>query len=172
MEPRKELYSLLSKLLEYPTTDLWATASRCRDLIKDVDPKAGQLVADIASYVETTPLGTLEELYTATFDVNPVCSPYVGYQLLGDDPKRSTLLVKMQEEYRAAGVDTGKELPDHLAMVFQFLATQEDPAVEEEIVETALLPTLTKMKDSLSENNPYGSLIRAALATLGGTIRA
>lgn len=167
MESRRELLLLLGELLEYPGTDLPAGAARCRDLLADVQPEAAGLMADFAAFMESATSSRREELYTAAFDLNPQCSPYVGYQLLGEDPKRTALMVKLQEIYRGAGFSANGELPDHVAVLLRFLAVLEDEDEERDLTSEALLPALNKMAGLLEENrNVYGKVLRAAALLL------
>ena len=63
----------------------------------------------------------LEELYTRTFDINPVCSLEVGWHLFGEDYNRGAFLVRMRGLLREHGIEEGAELPDHLESVLRVL---------------------------------------------------
>ena len=56
----------------------------------------------------------LEELYTRTFDLNPVCTPEVGWHIYGEQYRRGRFLVQARELLKIVGVDERGELPDHL----------------------------------------------------------
>lgn len=167
----REVFRLLAETLEYPHDGLDAGASGLSSFLrKSGRGVAYQLAAEFGSHVRGRPLGEMEELYTATFDLNPVCCPYLAYQLVGDDPKRAAMMVKLQESYGAAGYVAGAELPDHVAVVLGFLARQEDWDLERDLVDELLVPGLRKMSDALDAGaNPYGKLLRAALLTLDGS---
>ncbi|MGE5620680.1 MAG: nitrate reductase molybdenum cofactor assembly chaperone [Sphingomonadaceae bacterium] len=167
MEAKRRLYGLLGELLEYPTPDLPARAAICRRLLADCLPEAASLLADFSAFVENTPLGDVEELYTATFDLAPLCSPYAGYQLAGeDDAKRTALMVRLQDLYRSAGFSPGGELPDHVAVLFRFLAVQGDAALQRDLVDDLLLPALRRMASLLEGKNAYEGVIGAAALVL------
>ena len=159
MKAERELYALLGELLEYPGAGLPEAARRCQNLASSLRATAAEALAPFLSFVDSAPLERLEELYTATFDLDPVCCPYAGHHLLGDDPKRALLMVKLQDRYRSAGFDAGRELPDHLSVVLRFLSIEEDPDLERDL----LAPALRKMAASLDGQNPYGNVVRAAL---------
>lgn len=165
-QDREVLYGLLADLLEYPGTDLKDKALRCSGLVSAIRPDVAGLMAPFLAAIETDSLGDLEESYTATFDLSPACCPYVGYQLVGEDPKRAALMLKLREEYRSAGFQAGDELPDHLAVMLRFLSQGAEPALRQELIENALLPALEKMAPTLEESHPYGSLLRTMAATL------
>jgi len=162
----RDLYRSLGELLGYPDGALRDRAYRCLELAASLRPQAAGLIEEFAMLVQTKPSGALEETYTAAFDLNPDCCPYVGYQLVGEDPRRATFMLELQERYRAAGFDHGKELPDHLAVILRFLGHQADPAMEHTLVEDALLPALQKMIPSLPESHPYRKLLQATAAAL------
>ena len=74
-----------------------------------------------------------QEYYLKTFDVQAVCSLDIGYVLFGEDYKRAQLLVNLQTEHKAAGVDCGSELGDHLPNVLALLSKTNDPDFAEEL---------------------------------------
>jgi nitrate reductase molybdenum cofactor assembly chaperone NarJ/NarW len=44
----------------------------------------------------------LEELFTATFDLQPVCHPYVGYQLCGESQQRTLFLMQVCSNFTSS----------------------------------------------------------------------
>ncbi len=166
-EITRELHLLLGELLEYPDPDLAPRAARCRRLLSEAGSAGAAPMAEFAAFVEDAPSTRLEELYTAAFDLAPQCSPYLGYHLLGEDPKRTLLMVRLQEVYRSSGFSTNGELPDHVAVLLRFLAAQQDATLERELVDDLLAPALQKMAPLLEEENPYRHLLLAAALALG-----
>ncbi len=53
--------------------------------------------------------------------------------MFGEDYKRAQLLVNLQTEHKAAGVDCGSELGDHLPNVLALLSKTNDPDFAEEL---------------------------------------
>ncbi|MET0112525.1 MULTISPECIES: Nitrate reductase, delta subunit (fragment) [Limnospira] len=51
-------------------------------------PNIEPFLADFVQFLQNTPTPNLEEIYTSTFDLNPTCYPYLGYQLFGDGYQR------------------------------------------------------------------------------------
>jgi nitrate reductase assembly molybdenum cofactor insertion protein NarJ len=51
-----------------------------------------------------------EELYTKTFDVQPICYLDLGYVIFGEDYKRGAFLLHMQEEQQKVNNDCGTDL--------------------------------------------------------------
>ncbi len=117
----------------------------------------GQL-ADRLEY----PLGSpeFEELYTQTFDLNPVCSLEVGWHLFGEEYARGAFLVRMREELRKHGIPEATELPDHLTYALR-LVERMAPADAGEFSARYLVPALDKMLAALEgKGNPYESVLR------------
>ena len=67
------------------------------------------------------------EIHTRSFEVQSITTLDVGYVAFGDDYKRGELLVNLNREHEAVGVDCGSELPDHLPNVLRLMARWQDP---------------------------------------------
>lgn len=165
----KEACAHFATLLAYPGPALPASATSCCRLLANYDPGAVARLQTFAGFVARTPLAQLEELYTATFDLQVVCYPYVGYQLYGESYKRGAFMVALKEHYRAAGfmpeTEFGNELPDHLAVVLRFLSLAEDETVRRSLLAESVVPALRKMVQAFGDGgNPYGDLLRTLLA--------
>jgi len=131
----------LAASLEYPTS-MEARAALC-------------LFPDFAGYSA----GDLEELYTRTFDVNPVCALETGWHLFGEDYNRGAFLVRMRGLLREYGIEEGAELPDHLANALRVLpAMPGDQAMG--LAREFVLPAVIKMRAGFaSPDNPYGAVL-------------
>ena len=79
-------------------------------------------------FAEFDPAG-LEELYTRTFDINPVCSLETGWHLFGEDYNRGAFLVRMRGLLRQHGIEEGAELTDHLESALRVLSVMEPRSV-------------------------------------------
>jgi len=172
-QPIHRLYQLFADILEYPTPGLAEQVGACGELLATVSPEAAARLAGFQGFVDQTPLGRLEEIYTGTFDLQVVCYPYVGYQLFGESYKRGAFLAKLNGEYRAHGFSAEGELPDHLAVVLRFLAVVENEDVKRDLITECLVPALERMKQPFEgKANPYSEVIRAlSLVFQGDTFR-
>ncbi len=129
-------------------------------------PSGAGKMAYTAFIAGVSPLSTgeWEELYTRTLDLNPPAAPYVGYQTWGEGYQRGAFLALLNRELSEAGVDTGDELPDHLAPVLRYLARARQPMPE--LVELCG-PALQRMLSALRRvepGNPYAELLEATSA--------
>lgn len=102
-----------------------------------------------------------QELYTRTFDINPVSSLEIGWHLFGEAYERGAFLVKMREKLRMHQVEESTELPDHLVHVLKLVGRLESEE-QKAFVSHFLHPALKKMLDGFEgKSNPYEHLIRA-----------
>jgi len=156
----------LASLLAYPRPGYRERAEECaRELAGEHPGTEGFLRPFMEMVRETTPTG-LEELYTATFDINPVCCLEVGWQLFGEEYERGAFLVRMRHLLAECGVPESTELPDHLEHV---LAAMERLPLERarELAGSAVLPALGKMLKGLEgKANPFENVLKAVEAVV------
>jgi nitrate reductase delta subunit len=157
---------LFAELLEYPTLATSLKAGHCCSRLRDFMPEAAGVLEGCYSQMEKQSLQKLEELYTVTFDMQPVCYPYVGYQLFGESYKRGAFMAQLNEAYHAADYSAGQELPDHISIILRFLALDVQDRQGDfcrSLLKEGLIPALEKMLkpfDAQSEN-PYAGLLTA-----------
>ncbi|HLC23085.1 MAG TPA: hypothetical protein VJL08_01390, partial [Dehalococcoidia bacterium] len=101
--PMDRLYLSFAATLDYPGPALAEDAMACRGLLAQFSSEAAGRMEEFGVFLAQTHPGQVQEVYTNAFDLQPVCYPYVGYQLFGESYKRGMFLVKLQEEYRARG---------------------------------------------------------------------
>ncbi len=141
----------IAELLRYPDRPLRRSA--------DDGPEVAAFFDEIGHVV---PEG-MEELYTRTFDLNPVATLEIGWHLWGEQYERGRFLADLRGLQEELGVDAGSELPDHLTAVLATLARMEEPAPLAEKIS----PALAKIAAPLEEQgNPYRHLITAVKGAL------
>lgn len=136
---------LIAELLDYPHPGLAATARACSAAVAVESDRASSLLEEFASFVERTPFDTLEEVFTATFDLNASRHPYVGHHLFGEAYKRSVFMLELKERFRNLGFDHGLEMPDHVAVMLRFMALCPDQEIVTELALEAVIPSLEPM---------------------------
>ena len=163
----RETLDLVAQSLEYPTAH---TAQRARSA---AERSAGDHTAlaralwELAVWLETAPIGQAEERYTALFDLNPVCTLHVGYQVFGDTYQRGAFIANLAGELRKAGVEKGDDLPDFLPVVLRLLGAI-DPTEAEPLLSIVVGPALAKMTQALGgSRSPWSDVIRALPELLG-----
>jgi len=146
------IYDAFAGLLTYPEVDYLqridaslrlAPAECCEEL-----EQFSNLVRDLAT-------DKIQELFTRTFDLNPVCSLELGWHLFGENYERGPLLVRMREELRRHRLGESSELPDHLTHVLLLVAQMEHERASDFVV-ACVLPALEKMLQAMrGKDNPF-----------------
>ncbi len=160
-----EVLDAFAAVLAYPSEGYAARAAACARALDEGWPEAGELVAAFAESAGRMQPWQAEELFTRTFDLNPVCSLEVGWHLYGETYERGAFLVRCREALRRHGVGEEGELPDHLSHLLPLLARldgAEASAFAPQVVRAACV-----MDDGFKErDNPYGGVMRALRMTL------
>lgn len=152
------IYDALADVLAYPDERY---QMRVQEALLAAPPEITRALAEFARELADKDTLDLQELFTVTFDLNPVCSLELGWHLFGENYDRGLLLVRMREllrQYRLA--ETG-ELPDHLGYALRLIARM-DAEARHDFAAAIVLPALGKMLDSFREkHNPYEAVLRA-----------
>jgi nitrate reductase delta subunit len=161
------VHDLFASLLTYPGHGYVALAEECRDALEASQSDAAPHMVRFVDEVGGLTTDELEELFTTTFDLNPVCSLEVGWHLHGDTYDRGEFLWRMRQMLRRCGVAESSELPDHMAHVVPALA-RLDPGEARALLAGAVFPAMAKMQGALaSSRSPFGHLLNAVSSVLG-----
>lgn len=129
----------------YPRAPVAAVAEECAALLEPDLPAAAAYMRSFHAAAGELSVPELEEIFTSTFDLDPVCYPYIGYHVFGETYKRSLFLLTLKGRLRACGISIGSELPDHIAPVLRYLAVSDDAEDVEVVTREAMLPALQRM---------------------------
>ena len=157
----------LGAVLAYPREGYQARVAECRKLLRGADEEAAAAMDAFCGSTEELNQVELEELYTRTFDLNPVCTLEVGWHIYGEQYRRGRFLVQARDLLQRVGIDEQGELPDHLMSLLPALIHIEpdDAAV---FAGTYLVPAVDKMLSGLEgKANPYEQVLRAVRQLLG-----
>ncbi len=169
----RNVFGLLADVLEYPTSRLSERAQACRDALSATNRPASRHLDGFAEFCGKTLPGSMEELYTDTFELEAICSPYVGFHLFGEDRTRGTFMVGLKEHYARQGLHVQGELPDHITVMLRSLSTRERDAETRDLVSCCLIPALKKMISLFRDDgNPYQGVLEVALVVLEEDLRA
>jgi len=153
----------LAALLEYPGPEIWRVAAEARDRARNGGrPGLAQDLGRFFDQARALGLERLREIYSRTFELAPLCAPYLSVHLFGEGSyQRGRLMAGLAEAHTRAGFDPGRELPDHLAVVLRF-APRMDPEDWRELVRYCLVPVVPHIARSLEDtSNPYRQVLEA-----------
>jgi len=165
----------LSLILSYPTQELQdampeigavlasetrLTAAARRDLRPLVDALTSDDIYD------------LQERFVMLFDRSRTLSLNLFEHVHGESRDRGGAMVSLVETYRAAGFDPAtSELPDHLPVLLEFLATQSFAESRDTLADAAhIFEALVTRLDR--RESPYGAVFAALLQLSGAKVDA
>lgn len=161
MQSLATIYDLAAGLLFYPRTDYREQVERCQREFAAVVPQAEDFLTAFADGIDKLAAEEVEELFTRTFELNPLCALEIGWHLFGENYSRGEFLVQMRQALRQHNLPESTELPDHLGHVLTVLGrlTRTESSL---FAEQYILPALDKMLAGLAgKDNPYENLLAA-----------
>ncbi len=105
MTQMTELYDGLGGLLKYPVAGTTKTVEKCLLALKETGSPALEPISHFAEHVKNSSQEEMEELFTRTFDINPVCALEVGWHLFGERYERGTFIVKIRQTLRRLEIE-------------------------------------------------------------------
>jgi len=168
-----ELYDLFAHILGPPGPSLSDQLNECISILAPSRWEAAGLMNRFKTFVDQTPISRMEKIYAETFSLKGVCYPYVGYYLFGDGSHRRMFLAGLEEQYQIYDFSAARELPDHLGVMLQFLAKDEDEEEIDEMISLCVIPALRRMLEGFDRATPYREVLQALLLVLqeGETIQ-
>ena len=156
-----EFYETLAALLEYPQADFHL---RLNEALSGVNNASIRM---FVARVGIQTLSELQELYTRTFDLNPVCALEIGYHLFGENYKRGEFLANLRETEAPFDLGQEQQLPDYLPILLRLLIKLDDKELRASLISECLIPGLEKMIASMKHaENPYRHLLEAVRISL------
>lgn len=167
---RNPALKALSLLLSYPGEAL-------RQAMPDIaaalaaepalGPAARHALRPLLAALASTDLYTLQETYVALFDRSRSLSLNLFEHVHGESRDRGAAMVSLLETYRAAGFEpSGWELPDHLPLLLEFLATRPAAEAREMLADAAHI--LEALATRLARRDSAYAAAFAALGQLAG----
>src|SRR5512142_2317919 len=158
-----DMFNALAALLTYPEMDY---PERIEASLRLATPECRGALQNFASSIAQLETWELQELFTRTFDMNPVCSLELGWHLFGENYERGLLLVRVREELRRHGLAESAELPDHLTHVLRLVERMEHETAADFVV-ACVLPALEKMLQAVRDKkNPFENVLLAVRGLL------
>lgn len=141
----RDHYSLLANLFKYPDEDFILHLNENQDFLDKFYPEAGKELQLFSEYMNNCSLDVKQELFTKTFDVQPICYLDLGYVMFGEDYKRGAFLLSMQAEQLKINNDCGTDLPDNICNVLTLMSISEDDDFVEDLVWRIFIPCVKRM---------------------------
>lgn len=162
-------FKALSALLSYPSRDLQEAIPLIREVLVSealLIPAQAEALQPLLRNIATGDLFDLQEAYVLIFDRSRTLSLNLFEHIHGESRDRGGAMVDLLETYRVGGFDlVGPELPDHLPVLLEFLATQPIAVAREILADAG--PILAVLTERLTRREtPYAAIL-AALADLG-----
>ena len=159
MPDTRQLLARLSRLVSYPGIGYQEDVEACATDLGRIDAAAQAAFQPLADDVRDLSIEALQELYTRSFDLNPVCTLDVGWHLYGEQYERGAFMVRMRQALACHGIVESGELPDHLSHLL-LLTSRLDDAEAAGFVRDSLLPAIDKMLASLEKTEtPFRALV-------------
>lgn len=156
----------LALLLQYPREDFLLLVAEARKSMAGEPDEVSVAFTQFAQGIAELDTEKLQELHTRTFDLNPMCTLEIGWQLYGEDYRRGEFLVKMRQQLQAYNLPESGELPDHMTHALALLA-QLEPDEAAAFGGQYVLPALDKMLSGWQHGrNVYTALIESVFACL------
>jgi len=160
----------ISLLLSYPTRELQAGMPDIAGVLAAdtrLTAAARRSVRALMEELRDWDIYDLEERYVLLFDRSRTLSLNLFEHLHGESRDRGGAMVSLVETYRAGGFEPAtSELPDHLPVLLEFLATQSADEARAVLCDAAHLLEALQQRLERRES-PYAALF-AALGQLAG----
>lgn len=155
--PTRELQHAMPEIGAVLASDTRLTAAARRGLRPLVEELAGRDIYD------------LQETFVMLFDRSRTLSLNLFEHVHGESRDRGGAMVSLVETYRAGGFDpVTSELPDHLPVLLEFLATRPASEVHETLADAAhIFEALTERL--LRRESPYAAVFAGLVQLAGGT---
>ncbi len=160
----------LSLVLSYPTRELQAAMPEIGGVLASdtrLTAATRRALRPLVEDLRTRDIYELEEQFVMLFDRSRTLSLNLFEHVHGESRDRGGAMVSLVETYRAGGFDPATtELPDHLPVLLEFLATRPFAEVQDTLADAAhILAALNARLDR--RESPYGAVFVALLQLAG-----
>jgi len=160
----------LSLILSYPTPELQRAMPEIAGVLsadKRLTTAARRALRPLMDALARDDIYDLEERYVMLFDRSRTLSLNLFEHVHGESRDRGGAMVSLLETYRAAGFEPDtSELPDHLPVLLEFLATQPQAEARDTLADAAHI--IQALADRLERReSPYAAAFAALLQLCG-----
>jgi len=163
----------LSLILSYPTRELQEAMPEIGAVLASETRLTTAARRDLRPLVDaltSADIYDLQEQFVMLFDRSRTLSLNLFEHIHGESRDRGGAMVSLVETYRAAGFDPAtSELPDHLPVLLEFLATQSFVEARDTLADAAhIFEALATRLDR--RESPYGAVFAALLQLSGAKV--
>lgn len=171
MELQDRSLKALSLVLSYPTRELAEAMPEIAGVLLSDTRLTALARRDLAPLLDSLgadDLYDLQERYVALFDRSRTLSLNLFEHIHGESRDRGGAMVSLLEAYREGGFEPATtELPDHLPVLLEFLATRPTSETQETLADAGHI--FEALRERLARReSPYGAVF-AALFQIAGT---
>jgi nitrate reductase delta subunit len=168
-----KLLSLLSRLIDYPTEQLFSHHQDIVEYIQQDDLLDEKHKNALLAFVEQRFNGELldwQSEYDGLFERGRMLSLLLYEHIHGESRDRGQAMVDLLKQYRAAGLDIGvHELPDYIPLFVEFASTQGEENARGWLQDVAPILALLAVRLDKRECN-YAALFNSLLHISGASI--
>lgn len=170
MDDHRQIFSMLSALLDYPDQALLDGLPEIRSTLavhRPLPPATRAALGDLLERLSTRSLMDLQEDYVETFDRGRATSLYLFEHVHGESRERGQAMVDLLAMYEAKGLFLGGgELPDYLPVFLEFLAHETPAQARTLLAEIAAISREIATKLA-ARGTPYYAAVAALLPLAG-----
>jgi nitrate reductase delta subunit len=157
------IYTILSRLLDYPDPDLKGNLDAMQEaLLNDpaIKEEEQTVIDDFLEQLRKQSLMELQQDYVQTFDMVPEHSLHLTHHLFGDDRGRGPALVDLSEHYKGMGLNMKEgEIPDYLPLILEYVSTLDEVAARMFLADAGKVLTVLAANLEKSDSR-YAPLLR------------
>ncbi|WP_185804951.1 nitrate reductase molybdenum cofactor assembly chaperone [Pontivivens nitratireducens] len=160
----------LSLILSYPTSELQRVMPEIGGVLA-ADPRltaaARRALRPLVEALTTRDIYEVQETFVMLFDRSRTLSLNLFEHVHGESRDRGGAMVSLVETYRAGGFDpVTSELPDHLPVLLEFLATRPTAEAREVLADAAHIFEALNARLNRRQS-PYGAVFASLLQLAG-----
>jgi nitrate reductase delta subunit len=163
-----KILSILSRLIDYPSDELYAHGNEIANLIANDTHLSDENKAGLLAFVKQRFGDSLldwQSDYDGLFERGRSLSLLIYEHIHGESRDRGQAMVDLLDQYKAAGLDIGvRELPDYIPLFLEFVSTQGDENAKGWLQDIA--PILALLTVRLEKRECNYSAIFQSLVTL------
>lgn len=165
----------LSLLLSYPTLDLQKAMPEIGAVLASdsrLTAAARRALRPLVEELGGRDIYELQEVFVMLFDRSRTLSLNLFEHVHGESRDRGGAMVSLVETYRDGGFDpVTSELPDHLPVLLEFLATRLFTEAQETLADAAHIFEALNAR-LVRRESPYGAVFASLLQLAGGSANA